>query len=59
MVCSDEIDFGKDGFTVEIGGEILDVWDGIAIWDGCVIQSAVIATRTPIARRGFRNHVKR
>ena len=37
MVPFDQVYFGKDGGTSKIGGEILDVWNGVPIGNSCLV----------------------
>ena len=49
--------FGKHFGTMEGSGKVLDVWYGIAIWNGDVVQGSVVTTRSPVAVGLFRDHM--
>ena len=59
MVGSHKVDFGKHFGTMEGSGKVLDVWYGIAIWNGDVVQGSVhvVTTRSPVAVGLFRDHM--
>ena len=58
MVRTDEINLGEDCGPMEGGGEVLNVWDWVAIRDSATIESSIIATRSPITRSLLRDHLK-
>ena len=46
-----EIQLGEDGAAVQVGGEVLDVGQRVAVVGGGQVQTAVVAARPPGAVR--------
>ena len=51
MIRSDNVQFGKDGSTVQGGSKILNMWDGVSIAIGCsdAVQGMIVSTWSPIS----------
>ena len=58
VVRSNEVNLGEDGFTVEAGGEILNVWNWVLVGNSDTIEATIVAAWTPITRLRLGNHVK-
>ena len=58
MVGANEVDFREHSFTMQRGGKVLDVWNGVTIWSSETVESTIITTGAPVTRSWFRNHMK-
>ena len=53
MIRVDQINFRKDGSTVQGGCEILNVWDWISVRDSSIVQCTIIPAGAPITKDLF------
>ncbi len=58
MVCSDQIQFRKNGRTMEGSGEIVDMRDRVVVRNSHVVKGMVVPTRSPIPRSLLGDHVE-
>ena len=58
VVRSHQIYLGKDGATVQVGGEILQVWNWVTVGDSGCVQGSVVPTWSPVAGGFLWDHVK-
>ena len=58
MVSADKVDFREDGFTMEGGGEILNMGNRVLVRYGYMIEDRIIITWAPVAMLRLADHVK-
>ena len=58
VISSNKVNLGEDGFTMEAGGEILNMWNGVFVRYGDSIKTTIVPACTPVPGLRFGNHVK-
>ena len=58
MVHADQVNFRKDGSTVQGGCEILNVWDRVSVGDSSTVQCTIIPTGVPVTKGLLWDHVE-
>lgn len=58
VVCTNEVNVGEDGGTLECSSEVMEVGHRVPVRNGGIVESTEVATWSPVPSSALGNHVQ-